>query len=108
MLPLLASFAVVSFIAGPLYNRVGMRVVVGVGTGFIALGAVLLALLIGPGADYLDVAPRVVRVALDAPVADVDIALPTAVADTRLLSELASTYGVTNPINRVLAALQIP
>ena len=30
------------------------------------------------------------------------------VADTRLLSELASTYGVTNPINRVLAALQIP
>ena len=57
MLPLLASFAVVSFIAGPLYNRVGMRVVVGVGTGFIALGAVLLALLIGPGADYLDVAP---------------------------------------------------
>ena len=55
--------------------------------------------------DYLDVAPRV---ALDAPVADVDIALPTAVADTRLLSELASTYGVTNPINRVLAALQIP
>ncbi|KGN42857.1 5'-3' exonuclease [Knoellia aerolata DSM 18566] len=57
---------------------------------------------------YLDVAPRVVRVARDAPVADVDITLPTAVADTRLLSELASTYGVTNPINRVLAALQIP
>ncbi|KGN32674.1 5'-3' exonuclease [Knoellia sinensis KCTC 19936] len=59
-------------------------------------------------ADYLDVAPRVVRVARDAPVADVDISVPTAVADTRLLSELASTYGVTNPINRVLAALQIP
>lgn len=57
---------------------------------------------------YLDVAPRVVRVARDAPVADVDIALPTAVADTRLLSELASTYGITNPINRVLSALQIP
>ena len=59
-------------------------------------------------AEYLDVAPRVVRVARDAPVADVDIALPTKVADTRLLSELASTYGITNPINRVLAALQIP
>jgi 5'-3' exonuclease len=57
---------------------------------------------------YLDVAPRVVRVARDAPVAEVDLALPTTVADTRLLSELASTYGVTNPINRVLAALQIP
>jgi len=59
-------------------------------------------------AAYLDVAPRVVRVARDAPVADVDIALPTKVADTRLLSELASTYGITNPINRVLGALQIP
>jgi len=59
-------------------------------------------------ADYLDVAPRVVRVVRDAPVADVDIALPSKVADTRLLSELASTYGITNPINRVLAALQIP
>lgn len=59
-------------------------------------------------AAYLDVAPRVVRVARDAPVADIDIALPTKVADTRLMSELASTYGVTNPINRLLAALQIP
>jgi len=59
-------------------------------------------------AAYLDVAPRVVRVARDAPVADVDLALPTKVADTRLLSELASTYGITNPINRVLGALQIP
>ena len=57
---------------------------------------------------YLDVAPTVVRVARDAPVDHVDAALPTAVADTRLLSELASTYGITNPINRVLAALQIP
>lgn len=59
-------------------------------------------------ADYLDVAPRVVRVAPDAPVADVDVALPTKVADARLMSELASTYGITNPINRLLTALQIP
>jgi 5'-3' exonuclease len=56
-------------------------------------------------ASYLDVAPHVVRVARDAPVADVDLAVPTQVADVRLLSELASTYGVTNPVNRVLAAL---
>ncbi|HET7763374.1 MAG TPA: 5'-3' exonuclease [Phycicoccus sp.] len=55
--------------------------------------------------DYLDVAPRVVRVARDAPVEEVDLALPSRVADVRLLSELASTYGVTNPVNRVLAAL---
>ncbi|MEO7422809.1 MAG: 5'-3' exonuclease [Ornithinibacter sp.] len=59
-------------------------------------------------AAYLDVAPTVVRVALDAPVADVDLALPSKVADIRLLSELASTYGVTNPINRVLNAIGIP
>jgi len=58
-------------------------------------------------AAYLDVAPKVVRVARDAPVAEVDTRLPTEVADARLLSELASTYGLTNPINRVLAALRI-
>ena len=54
---------------------------------------------------YLDVAPTVVRVSPDAPVAEVPTALPAQVADTRLLSELASTYGLTSPINRVLAAL---
>ena len=64
MLPLLASFALVSFIAGPLYNKVGMRLVVGVGTGFIALGAVLLAVLVGPGADYVDVAPGLLAIGI--------------------------------------------
>lgn len=37
-------------------------------------------------ADYLDVAPTVVRVAPDAPLPDTDLRLPTTVADTRLLS----------------------
>ena len=54
---------------------------------------------------YLDVAPLVVRVALDAPVPDVDLTLPTEVADPVLLSQLAVDFGLTNPINRVLAAL---
>ena len=55
---------------------------------------------------YLDVAPTVVRVASDAPIPlDVDLALPRRVADVRLLSELTSTYGVTNPVNRVLSAI---
>ena len=54
---------------------------------------------------YLDVAPLVVRVALDAPVPDVDLALPTAVADPVLLSRLAVDYSLTNPFNRLLAAL---
>jgi len=53
---------------------------------------------------YLDVAPLVVQVALDAPVPDFDASLPRQVGDVRLLSSLASTYGLTNPINRVLGA----
>ncbi len=56
---------------------------------------------------YLDVAERVVRVAPDAPVEDVPTALPDAVADPRLLSILAADHGLTNPINRVLAALDL-
>jgi len=54
---------------------------------------------------YLDVAPVVVQVALDAPIPDFDASLPRQVADLTLLSSLASGYGLTNPINRVLSAL---
>jgi 5'-3' exonuclease len=54
---------------------------------------------------YLDVAPKVVQVAPDAPVPDLDASLPRQVGDLTLLSSLASTYGLTTPINRVLAAL---
>ncbi len=58
-------------------------------------------------AAYLDVAPLVVRVARDAPVPDVDTTLPTQVADARLLSQVASEFGVTSSLNRVLAAFRI-
>jgi 5'-3' exonuclease len=54
---------------------------------------------------YLDVAPVVVQVARDAPIPDFDASLPRQVADLTLLSSLASGYGLTNPINRVLDAL---
>jgi 5'-3' exonuclease len=54
--------------------------------------------------DYLDVAPTVVQVALNAPVPDFDASLPREVADLSLLSSLASEYGLTSPINRVLSA----
>jgi len=57
--------------------------------------------------DYLDVAPLVVRVARDAPLPDVDLALPAAVADARLMSKIASEYGVTASFNRVLSAFGI-
>lgn len=59
------------------------------------------------GAAYLEVAPMVVRVAPDAPVAAVEMALPTQVADAALMSRVASEYGVTSSFNRVLSALRI-
>ena len=58
-------------------------------------------------AAYLDVAPTVVRVARDAPVADVDLALPRAVADPERLDRLATEYAVTNPVTRLLTALAL-
>ncbi len=54
---------------------------------------------------YLDAAPIVVQVALDAPIPDFDASLPRQVGDLTLLSSLASSYGLTTPINRVLSAL---
>jgi MFS family permease len=64
MLPMLVAFALTSFIAGPLYNKVGMRVVVGVGTGMIALGMVLLALLTDADAGFLRLAPGLLAVGI--------------------------------------------
>jgi 5'-3' exonuclease len=57
--------------------------------------------------SYLEVAPAVVRVAHDAPVAEHDGALPTEVADVDLLGRLAEDYGLTNSFKRVLAAFEI-
>jgi 5'-3' exonuclease len=54
---------------------------------------------------YLDVAPTVVQVALDAPIPEFEASLPRQVGDLTLLSSLASRYGLTTPINRVLSAL---
>ncbi len=52
MLPMMAAFALTSFIAGPLYNRIGMRVAIAIGVGLIAAGQIALALMIGPDAGY--------------------------------------------------------
>jgi len=54
---------------------------------------------------YLDVAPVVVQVALNAPIPDFDASLPRQVGDLTLLSSLASGYGLTNALNRALNAL---
>ena len=55
--------------------------------------------------SYLDVAPVVVQVALDVPIPEFDASLPQQVDDLTMLSSLASGYGLTNPLNRVLSAL---
>jgi hypothetical protein len=56
--------------------------------------------------DYLELAPTVVRVAIDAPVRqDRDDALPTAPADPTALSTLQRTWGLGAAVDRLIAAL---
>lgn len=57
MLPMMGAFALTSFIAGPLYDRIGMRVAIGIGTGLITLGQILLSVLIGPDAGIGSLIP---------------------------------------------------
>ena len=56
-------------------------------------------------AAYLDVAPTVVQVAHDAPVGEVDDALPRAPKDPGALDALAERWGIRSSVDRVLAAL---
>jgi EmrB/QacA subfamily drug resistance transporter len=49
--PMLATFAAVSFIAGPIYNRLGAKLSVGIGAVGLTVGPILLS-LIGPGSGY--------------------------------------------------------
>jgi 5'-3' exonuclease len=58
-------------------------------------------------ADYLAVAPAVVRVRVDADVPVVDDALPEHVADPERLLELVDEYGLESPVNRVLSAIGV-
>jgi EmrB/QacA subfamily drug resistance transporter len=51
LLPMMGTFALVSFLAGPFYNRVGPKVVVSLGAACIAVGMFLLS-LIEVGDDY--------------------------------------------------------
>ena len=58
-------------------------------------------------AEYLKVAPTVVRVAPDAPVVDVEGALPRSPADPVALSALVARWGIASSVNRVLDALAV-
>lgn len=56
--------------------------------------------------DYLAVAPTVVDVVRDIPLAAVDDTLPGEPADVPALAELADRWGLRGSVNRVLAAAQ--
>jgi MFS family permease len=59
MLPFLAVFALVSFIAGPLYNRTGPKPIVSVGAACIAAGPLLFS-QIDAGSGYSALIPGMV------------------------------------------------
>jgi 5'-3' exonuclease len=56
-------------------------------------------------ADYLDVAPTVVRVATDVPVPGLDLALPSEPLDPMTLEALAARWGLGSSLERLLTAL---
>ncbi|GHI96654.1 5'-3' exonuclease [Streptomyces olivaceus] len=56
-------------------------------------------------ASYLDVAPKVVRVAGDVPLPDVATALPRAPRDAAALDELAARWGLGGSLQRLLTTL---
>jgi len=58
-------------------------------------------------AAYLEVAPMVVRVALDAPIGDVQDAVPHQPADPAALGALVARWGLASSVNRVLEALEV-
>lgn len=63
---------------------------------------------IDEAADYLDVAPRVVAVVRDLDLGlDVarDLALPSAAADAAAVEDLATRWGLTSPVERLLGVL---
>lgn len=62
LLPLMLVFATASFVAGRLYNRLGPRLVVGVGASALTVGVFWLALTIGSG--YAVLVPGLVVVGL--------------------------------------------
>jgi 5'-3' exonuclease len=55
--------------------------------------------------DYLEVAPSVVDVVRDIPLADVPDAVPARPADLAGLAELATRWGLASSVQRVTAAL---
>ena len=64
-----------------------------------------LAKKIIAGADYLSIAPKLVRVARDAPLPKVYLSMPKAPADLSKLYQIKDQYGLGASIDRLIAAL---
>ena len=64
-----------------------------------------LAKKIIAGSDYLSIAPKLVRVARDAPLPKVDLAMPKAPVDLSKLYQMKDQYGLGASIDRLIAAL---
>jgi MFS family permease len=63
LLPMMGVFAVTSFVAGPLYNRLGARLIVSAGAACLAVGIFLLS-LIDPDSGYGAIVPGMVVMGL--------------------------------------------
>ena len=51
LLPMMGTFAVTSFVAGPLYERMGPKLIVSLGAAFLAVGMFMLS-MVGPTTAY--------------------------------------------------------
>jgi EmrB/QacA subfamily drug resistance transporter len=60
LLPLMGTFAAVSFAAGPLYGRLGAKPVVSTGAAFLTAGIALLAVSAGSASSYAGLVPGMV------------------------------------------------
>ena len=56
-------------------------------------------------ADYLDVAPKVVAVARDIPLGELDLQLPPTPVDAEALTALAARWGLDSPIARLVSTI---
>ncbi|MEX1008982.1 MAG: MFS transporter [Acidimicrobiia bacterium] len=59
LLPLMVVFAITSFVAGPLYGRLGARAVVSVGAACLGIGIFLLS-LVDDGSSYASLVPGMI------------------------------------------------
>jgi EmrB/QacA subfamily drug resistance transporter len=59
LLPLMGTFALTSFVAGPLYNRLGAKPIVSAGAAFLGLGIFLLS-FVESNSDYVSLVPGMI------------------------------------------------